>query len=98
ILMRERLREGGTFAKVRVQYLIQLGVRDAEWPPADSRHTFDSRVLKRVTQGVSADHAGGAHEHKMFSSCGRNTHESMRPSIQSTYRRRSAKSQVPFTL
>jgi hypothetical protein len=82
--MRERLREGGTVGKVWVQYLIQLGVRDAECPPADSRDTFDGGVLKCIAQGISADHSGCAHKHKMPSARGRNTHDSARSSNQST--------------
>ena len=65
--MQEQLRESRTIAKVWVQYLIQLGMRDpdAECPPADNGHTFDGGVLKCVAQGISADHSGCTHEHEM---------------------------------
>jgi hypothetical protein len=84
VLVRERLREGGAVAKIRVQYLDQFGVRDAERPPADSRNTFDGGVFKCIAQGVSADHSGCAHEDKMCPACGRNAHDNVRFSTQST--------------
>jgi hypothetical protein len=84
VLVRERLREGGAVAKIRVQHLLQFGVRDAKRPPPDSRHTFDGGVFKCMAQSVPADHSGCAHENKMYPACGRNAHDNVRFSIQST--------------
>ena len=47
-----------------MQNLCQLGVRDAELPAPDRRHTSDGGVIERVAKGVSADHSGRAHDYK----------------------------------
>jgi hypothetical protein len=66
-----------------MQNLFQLGVRDAEPPPSDRRHNSDSGVVKRVAQGVAADHSRRPDDNKTCLAW-RNDHDRARCSSQST--------------
>ena len=54
----------GAVREVPMRNLLELGVRDAQRPAADSGHSRDSGMIESVTEGVSADHSGRADNYK----------------------------------
>jgi hypothetical protein len=71
-------RECGTVREVWMQYLFQLGVRDAKLPAPDSGYMFDGGVFERAANGVSADHPSRAHDYKSLLTRSRNVYRSPR--------------------
>jgi hypothetical protein len=55
VLTRERVRERGAVCEIRVQNLLQFGVRDVKHPPSDCCHKSDIGMTERVAEGISAD-------------------------------------------
>ena len=95
VLTRERVRECGAVCEIRVQNLLQFGVRDAKHPPSDCCHKSDSGMTERVAEGMAADHSSRPNYDKSCLVRRRKIHDSTRSSSQSTYSRRSANSHVP---
>jgi len=52
--------------EVSMQNLFQLRVSAVELPPPDHRHRSDREAVKRLAQGVSADHSRRARAEKTF--------------------------------
>lgn len=58
---RERLCECGAVREVRVQNLVQLGMRYAKTPAADRCNPPNDGVIQCVAKGVSSDHFRRTH-------------------------------------
>ena len=91
--MRKRLREGGTVAKVWMQYLsisLSCAMPSVRRPMAVTRSTRWAAQVQR--KDISANHSRCAEEHEMRPSRGRNTHyRTSRPNgAIPDWRRRSA--------
>jgi hypothetical protein len=67
-----------------MQDIFQLGVRDAELPPPDRRHSSDSGVVKRIAKGAAADHSRRADDNKTCLAWWPRVHDRARCSSQST--------------
>src|SRR6185437_2901921 len=66
MLTRKCLHERGAVSEVSMQHLVQLGMRYAKLPAADRRHTSNIGVVKRIAEGVSADHSRRTHDDQTF--------------------------------
>jgi hypothetical protein len=84
VLPRERLPECGAIRDVSMENFFQLGVQDPKLPAPDHRRTCHGGMIERVAKGVFTDHSRRAHDYNAFLARRRNTHDSVRSSIQST--------------
>jgi hypothetical protein len=78
VLTGERLRECGAVREVPMQNLLQLGVRVAELPAPERRHTFNGGVLECVAKSVATDHSRRAHDDQALRARRRNVGSRLR--------------------